>query len=159
MSAILPFLLNTFRMRLISNRISRGLDHNRLHHNCVQPPKISPLPPFCFWQLVQRQKALCTAVKTNLLFAHISCSSSNRPIYGEQSMLGNRGKTLSFRCHAAINSVSRFGPSVALICLICQNEKAVYIRNYRGLTWPSKVCISIIFSMFIHSQKLCILQK
>ena len=39
---------------------------------------------------------------------------ANRPIYGEQSMLGNRGKTSSFRHHAAINLVSRFGRLAAL---------------------------------------------
>ena len=46
--AMLVYLLNTFRMRLIPNRVSRGLDHNRFRQNCVQSPKSSPPPTFLF---------------------------------------------------------------------------------------------------------------
>ena len=70
-SEMLVHLLSTFRVRQISNRVSRVLDHKRFRHNCVQPPKSLPLPLFRFRQLEQTQKVLCTAVETNQVFATI----------------------------------------------------------------------------------------
>ena len=90
----------SFRMHLIPNLVSRGLDHNRFRHNCVLLPKSSPLPPFCFGNLSRRIKHF--AQQSKQIFA--AWPNSKRNESGLCSLPSLRLFKIHLQRHLIINS-------------------------------------------------------